>query len=181
MCVCLNRSCVRSFAGCADLNLAGRTVEEGLVSQVQWRSNDDFLRPMGHTGANSGWGQGAQGGGHTGANREDRSASSSSLAIWRTGVSLSVHLYMVITGRLALVLLDVPLSVPSDWPVGAASSSAFYEVGQWVKWVFDRSSSSSSLFHLPIIFFRHSLFTSRIWKGKSVYYFAWFADVRMIY
>ncbi len=31
MCVCLNRSCVRSFAGCADLNLAGRTVEEGLV------------------------------------------------------------------------------------------------------------------------------------------------------
>ncbi len=44
MCVCLNRSCVRSFAGCADLNLAGRTVEEGLVSQVQWRSNDDFLR-----------------------------------------------------------------------------------------------------------------------------------------
>ncbi len=29
----------------------------------------------GHTGANSGWGQGAQGGGHTGANREDRSAS----------------------------------------------------------------------------------------------------------
>ncbi len=30
----------------------------------------------GHTGANSGWGQGAQGGGHTGANREDRSASS---------------------------------------------------------------------------------------------------------
>ncbi len=42
MCVCLNRSCVRSFAGCADLNLAGRAVEEGLVSQVQWRSNDDF-------------------------------------------------------------------------------------------------------------------------------------------
>ncbi len=77
-----------------------------------------------------------------------------------TGVSRSVHLYMVITGRLALVLLDVPLSVPPDWPVGAASSSAFYEVGQWVKWVFDRSSSSSSLFHLPIIFFRHSLFTS---------------------
>ncbi len=38
MCVCLNRSCVRSFAGCADLNLAGRTVEEDLVSQVQWRS-----------------------------------------------------------------------------------------------------------------------------------------------
>ncbi len=35
MCVCLNRSCVRSFAGCADLNLAGRAVEEGLVSQVQ--------------------------------------------------------------------------------------------------------------------------------------------------
>ncbi len=29
----------------------------------------------GHRGANSGWGQGAQGGGHTGANREDRSAS----------------------------------------------------------------------------------------------------------
>ncbi len=25
---CLNRSCVRSFAGCADLNLAGRAVEE---------------------------------------------------------------------------------------------------------------------------------------------------------
>ncbi len=43
MCVCLNRSCVRSFAGCADLNLAGRTVEEGLVSQVQWRSKDDSL------------------------------------------------------------------------------------------------------------------------------------------
>ncbi len=36
----------RSFAGCAGLNLAGRTVEEGLVSQVQWRSNDDFLRPI---------------------------------------------------------------------------------------------------------------------------------------
>ncbi len=31
ICVCLNRSCVRSFAGCAGLNLAGRTVEEGLV------------------------------------------------------------------------------------------------------------------------------------------------------
>ncbi len=54
------------------------------------------------------------------------------LAIGRTGVSLSVHLYIVITGRLALVLLDVPLSVPPDWPVGAASSSAFYEVGQCV-------------------------------------------------
>ncbi len=40
MCVCLN------FAGCADLNLAGWAVEEGLVSQVQWRSNDDFLRPI---------------------------------------------------------------------------------------------------------------------------------------
>ncbi len=40
------QSCVRSFAGCADSNLAGRTVEEGLVSQVQWRSNDDFLRPI---------------------------------------------------------------------------------------------------------------------------------------
>ncbi len=35
-----------SLAGCADLNLAGRTVEEGLVSQVQWRSNDDSLRPI---------------------------------------------------------------------------------------------------------------------------------------
>ncbi len=46
MCVCLNRSCVRSFAGCADLNLAGRAVEEGLVSQVQWCSTDDFLRPI---------------------------------------------------------------------------------------------------------------------------------------
>ncbi len=34
-CVCSNKSCVRSFAGCADLNLAGRAVEEGLVSQVQ--------------------------------------------------------------------------------------------------------------------------------------------------
>ncbi len=45
-CVCLNRSCVRSFAGGADLNLAGRAVEEGLVSQVHWRSNDDFLRPI---------------------------------------------------------------------------------------------------------------------------------------
>ncbi len=54
------------------------------------------------------------------------------LAIGRTGVSLSVHLYMVITGRLALVLLEVPLSVPPDWPVGAASSSAFYEEGQCV-------------------------------------------------
>ncbi len=32
------------------------------------------------------------------------------LAIGRTGVSLSVHLYMVITGRFALVLLEVPLS-----------------------------------------------------------------------
>ncbi len=31
MCVCLNRSCVRSFTGCADLNLAGRAIEEGLV------------------------------------------------------------------------------------------------------------------------------------------------------
>ncbi len=40
------QSCVRSFAGCAYLNLAGRAVEEGLVSQVQWRSNDDFLRPI---------------------------------------------------------------------------------------------------------------------------------------
>ncbi len=40
------QSCVRSFAGCADLNLAGRAVEEGLVSQVQWRSNDDSLRPI---------------------------------------------------------------------------------------------------------------------------------------
>ncbi len=30
MCVCLNRSCVRSFAGCADLNLAGRAIEKGL-------------------------------------------------------------------------------------------------------------------------------------------------------
>ncbi len=45
-CVCWNKSCVRSFAGCADLNLAGRAVEEGLVSQVQWRSKDDFLRPI---------------------------------------------------------------------------------------------------------------------------------------
>ncbi len=54
------------------------------------------------------------------------------LAIGRTGVSPSVHLYMVITGRLALVLLEVPLSVPPDWPVGAASSSAFYEEGQCV-------------------------------------------------
>ncbi len=35
-----------AFAGCADLNLAGRAVEEGLMSQVQWRSNDDFLRPI---------------------------------------------------------------------------------------------------------------------------------------
>ncbi len=34
-CVCLNRSCVRSFAGCADLNLAGWAIDEGLVSQVQ--------------------------------------------------------------------------------------------------------------------------------------------------
>ncbi len=33
-------SCIRSFAGCADLNLAG------LMSQGQWRSNDDFLRPI---------------------------------------------------------------------------------------------------------------------------------------
>ncbi len=34
------------LAGCADLNLAGRAVENGLVSQVQWRSSDDFLRPI---------------------------------------------------------------------------------------------------------------------------------------
>ncbi len=54
------------------------------------------------------------------------------LSLYMALVSLSVHLYMVITGRLALVLLDVPLSVPPDWPVGAASSSAFYEVGHCV-------------------------------------------------
>ncbi len=37
---------LRPILRCADLNLAGRAVEEGLVSQVQSRSNDDFLWPI---------------------------------------------------------------------------------------------------------------------------------------
>ncbi len=96
------------------------------------------------------------------------------LAIGRTGVSLSVHLYMVITGRFALVLLEVPLSVPPDWPVGGASSQRILRSGSSKCWIVIVIISS-------IIFVGHSLFTSRIWKGKSVYAVAWFADVRMIY
>ncbi len=49
----------------------------------------------GHTGANSGWGQGAQGGGHTGANREDRSACSNQcLAQISLLVILSIIVYV---------------------------------------------------------------------------------------
>ncbi len=57
------------------------------------------------------------------------------LAIGRTGVPLSVHLYMVMPGRFALVLLEVPLSVHPDWPVGGTSSQRILRSGsvQWVK------------------------------------------------
>ncbi len=61
------------------------------------------------------------------------------LAIGRTGVPLSVHLYMVMPGRFALVLLEVPLSVHPDWPVGGTSSQRILrsESVQWVKRVVD--------------------------------------------
>ncbi len=61
------------------------------------------------------------------------------LAIGRTGVPLSVHLYMVMPRRFALVLLEVPLSVHPDWPVGGTSSQRILRSGsvQWVKRVVD--------------------------------------------
>ncbi len=83
------------------------------------------------------------------------------LAIGRTGVPLSVHLYMVMPGRFALVLLEVPLSVHPDWPVGGTSSQRILRSGS-SEW----SIVIVGIVVIPIspiiIFFGHSLFTFRI-------------------
>ncbi len=105
------------------------------------------------------------------------------LAIGRTGVPLSVHLYMVMPGRFALVLFEVPLSVHPDWSVGGTSSQRILRIGSvgqvlW-QWVIDcHRRHPRHLCFIYIIFFGHSLFE---FEKVRAYDFVWFANFRMIY